>query len=118
MIDIYVRQRHKRGIRKRIDGDNQMTARTILNQLGGNRFVAMTGAKQLVDLGEGLQFRIGRNCKKVNSVVIKLNGNDLYDVEFYNIRGINFTKKSEAKNVFCDQLADIFEEHTGLYTSL
>lgn len=38
-------------------------AQTILTQLGGNRFLAMTGAKQLVDLGNGLQFAIGRGAK-------------------------------------------------------
>ncbi len=37
-------------------------AQTILTQLGGNRFLAMAGAKQLVDLGNGLQFAIGRGA--------------------------------------------------------
>lgn len=78
----------------------------------------MTGAKQLVDLGDGLQFKIARNCKKVNSVVIKLNSKDLFDVEFFSIRGINFTKKSESLDVHAIDLKSCFEAHTGLYTSL
>ena len=54
------------------------TAQIILAQLGGNRFLAMTGAKQLVDLGDGLQFSIGRGAKnKANKVVVRLVG-DLF----------------------------------------
>ena len=37
-------------------------AQTILTQLGGNRFLAMTGAKDLVNTGKGLQFAIGRGA--------------------------------------------------------
>ena len=36
-------------------------ARTILSQLGGNKFAAMTGAKNFVDCGDALSMRIGRN---------------------------------------------------------
>ena len=35
-------------------------ARTIYEQIGGNRFAVMTGAKDIVLLPNGLRFRIGR----------------------------------------------------------
>lgn len=47
-----------------------MTAQTILNQLGGNRFVAMTGAKNFVALENGIKFNIGKNASKANTVKI------------------------------------------------
>ena len=58
-------------------------AMTILDQLGGHKFVVMTGAKELVDCGMGLRFKIGRNASKANMVTINLNGLDLYDIGFY-----------------------------------
>lgn len=93
-------------------------AQTILAQLGGNRFLAMTGAKQLVDLGNGLQFAIGRGAKnKANKVVIRLEG-DVYRVTFYNIRGVNFKECGEFGTVYADRLAALFTEQTGFDTHL
>ena len=48
-------------------------AQTILAQLGGNRFLAMTGARLLCDLGDGLAFNLPRGAKnKANKVCIRL----------------------------------------------
>ncbi len=64
-------------------------AQTILAQLGGNRFVVMTGAKQLVDTGNGLQFSIGRGAtNKANKVRVTLDTTDTYVVEFFYLRGL------------------------------
>ena len=94
-------------------------AKTILSQLGGNRFVAMTGAKSFGYDSKGssvsLQFRIGRNAKQVNIVKINyIRGKDLYEMEFY--KGTKLLKK--VSNVYADQLRKIFTKHTGMYTSL
>ena len=43
---------------------------------------------------------------------------DTYDVEFISIRGDKMTVKSEVKGVYADMLRDVFEQHTGLRTSL
>ena len=93
-------------------------AQEILNQLGGNKFIAMTGAKHLADLGNGLQFRVGRNKEKVSSVVIELGADDTYTVRYYKIRGVKIDLLKESKGVYCDQLRQDFETNTGLYTSL
>ena len=55
-------------------------AKTILEQLGGGRFIAFTGAKDFLTIDNGLRFRIGRNASKANRVEIRLNGSDLYDM--------------------------------------
>ena len=57
-------------------------AKTIFQQLGGSRFVIMTGAKNFVDTGDGLRFTIGRNGSKANMVKITLNGDDTYKMQF------------------------------------
>ena len=57
-------------------------ARTILSQLGGNKFAAMTGAKNFVDCGDALSMRIGRNKTSSNYLKITLNMMELYDVRF------------------------------------
>ena len=94
-------------------------AKTILSQLGGNRFVAMTGAKSFGYDSKGsvvsLQFRIGKNAKQVNTVRINyIRGKDLYEMNFY--KGTKLLKK--VSNVYADQLKKIFTKHTGMYTSL
>ena len=61
---------------------SSLIANEILNQLGGNRFIAMTGAKTLVHDDNSLRFRIGKNKSRANMIRITLNGLDLYDMEF------------------------------------
>ena len=93
-------------------------ASEILRQLGGRRFIAMTGAKQFVkdDKTQTIVFKIGRNEAGINYVKIKLNSMDTYDMEFVKMRAGKRTTISEANGIYNDQLQDIFTEHTGLYT--
>ena len=51
---------------------------TILKQLGGNRFIAMTGAKHFGVGPNGMSFKIGRNSKRVNHVTIDYDSCLLY----------------------------------------
>lgn len=96
------------------------TAQTILDQLGGNRFIVMTGAKQLVDHGNALSFRLKSNFAKngINSVKITLTPADLYDVEFGKIARDKYKEVATVDGIYWDQLAEVFEAETGLYTSL
>lgn len=64
---------------------NQVIANAILQQLGGGKFVAATGARQLVAIENGLRFRIGRNGSKANMVRIVLKGDDTYLMQFIKI---------------------------------
>ena len=92
---------------------------TILRQLGGNRFVAMTGAKNLgTSTKKDLSFSIGRNAKGVTHVIIKLTSADLYDVEFINMRGAKRKVIKKVKGVYGDMLPKIFKKYTGMNVRL
>ena len=100
--------------------DFKMQAGEILRQLGGNRFITMTGAKHFVadDKKKLIIFKIGRNSKGVNYIKITLTSMDTYDMEFIMMRAGKMTTKSKATGVYNDQLQETFTEHTGLYTRL
>ena len=93
-------------------------AAVILKQIGGNKFIAMTGAKGFAFSDKYMSFKIGKNSKGINFVRIAHNGKDLYDMEFgfVSVRGIKVKKK--VKDVYADMLGTIFTKYTGMYTSL
>ena len=96
---------------------------TILKQLGANRFIAMTGAKNLLGLSSGLSFKLpGRGQAKDNItyVRIKLNGNDLYDIEFAKLNKWGEITKvvKTLEDVYAEDLQRLFTEVTGLRTRL
>src|ERR1700686_4088722 len=83
-------------------------AETILVQLGGNRFMAMTGARNFLADGNALRFRLPSNFAQhgINAVTIRLNGRDLYDVTFSRVRGIGVDIVTELRDVYCDSLRE------------
>jgi len=89
----------------------------MLKQLGGRKFIMMTGAKNFAVGPKGASFKIGRNSKNVNFVRIDLK-NDLYDMEFIQMRAGKLKVKSKVKQIYADQLQQMFTKHTGMYTSL
>jgi len=102
-------------------------AKTVLQQLGGNKFIAMTGAKNFwvdnknfwVDNNyKKMGFKIGRNSKSISHVVISLNSKDLYNMEFVRMRKNQVKIVSKANDVYADQLQGVFTEHTGMDTHL
>ena len=62
---------------------NLKVAETILEQLGGNHFRMMTGAKHLAGDENSLSMRIGRNSSNSNYLKITLNSMDTYDTVSY-----------------------------------
>ena len=94
------------------------TAETILAQLGGSRFMAMTGAKNIAGDDTMIQFKVGRNNSGITNVRIVLNASDTYTVTYYRIRGISITEVGTDDCVFAEDLRRVFEGRTGLYTSL
>lgn len=110
-------------------------ANEILAQLGGNEFVAMTGAKNFMALGEGLQFKIGKNGSRTNCVRIKLMPSDTYNMEFLKVPQLTNAKLLKYsyeelqeklkptvvkayEDVYCDQLRELFTSVTGLETRM
>lgn len=102
-----------------------MIAQTIAQQLGTACF-ALLGAHTLIDLQDGLQFRI-RGCDKVNLIQIILDPCDTYTVKFCKVQaqkktnlGVSYTEMtwktvSVHKGIYCDMLHDLIEQETGLY---
>ena len=92
----------------------------LLQQLGGNRFIAMTGAKNLaIDKPKNeLHMKIGRNAKGVSHVRIRLSSMDLYDMEFLQVRAGKIKIKSKEKGVYADQLGKMFKKNTGMNVRL
>ena len=93
-------------------------ATTILQQLGGNKFIAMTGAKNFGSIEKGLSFKIGRNSSGYNHVKIVLNSLDLYDMHFIKVRKCRIVKDDEVCGLYDDMLQRTFTDKTGLYTHL
>ena len=104
------------------------TPNIILQQLGGNKFIAMTGARHVcTTTGNDLSFRLpgkpGFIRKGINHVQIFYNITmDDYTIIFNKIRKYKGTPRiNEIKSfsgVYADQLQEIFTEATGLYTRL
>jgi hypothetical protein len=100
------------------------TAKTILEQLGGGRFIAMTGAKDLVGGASDLSFRL-KPCdykKKIAGKAITHVRITLTDADDYKVEALNCSIKTGIQvlatetNVYCDTLQDAFLRMTGLMT--
>ncbi len=115
-----ISQEFKKAFKESVnEGMDKRQAGETLKQLGGNKFIMMTGAKNFAVGPKGMGFKIGRNSKGVNYIRIDLDrGRDLYNMEFIQMRGGNLKIKSKVKGVYNDQLQKIFTKHTGMYTSL
>ena len=113
--DPKILQKIKESVNERMD---KRQAGETLKQLGGNKFIAMTGAKQFSVGPKGMGFRIGRNAKSINYIRIDLKSTDLYDMEFIRIRGSKIKVVKKVTGVYNDQLQKMFTKYTGMYTSL
>jgi hypothetical protein len=98
---------------------NEWRAEEVLQQLGGRKFIAMTGAKNFVknDKDKSITFKIPRAKDGITHVMITLNASDTYTINFLSIRGNNI-KQKPVKGVYNDQLQSVFTQYTGLNTSL
>lgn len=95
-------------------------SRTILDQLGGRRFLAMTGAKDLLGSSDALMFRLPSGFAKdgINMVKISLRQTDTYTVEALRL-GLPESKIIERMDfVYVEDLQRIFTKLTGLDTHL
>lgn len=96
-------------------------AQNILDQLGNNQFLVMTGAKDLVvgetnDWAGFFQFRISGN----RTVQVGLLNNDTYEIKVIklNKKTFEFKTLANAKDVMVSELRDTFTRITGLYCSI
>lgn len=102
---------------KLIDKQQHECASTIIQQLGGNHFLAMVGAKDIVDIGNGVQLGF-RGSKKANKLVVRLNRWDLYDCELWKITPKRCEKVDTGTDLYANMLQYWFKAKTGLDTHL
>ena len=93
-------------------------ANQILSQLGGNKFIVMTGATVYSDNNGQTLIAKFRGSKVANIMYVTLNSLDLYDVKICKFRGLNVKTVKELNNAYADMLKPLFETTTGLRTSL
>jgi translation initiation factor IF-1 len=95
-------------------------ANTIIDQLGGRKFITMTGAKDIFALEEGVSFKVPGTLTKnhINYIKVWLDPSDTYTVEFWKYEKMRGDKISEHSMVYDDQLQSIFTAETGLDTHL
>jgi hypothetical protein len=97
----------------------KMNAATqILSQLGGNKFIAMTGATCFSDNNGNTLVTKFKGSRIANIMYVTLNSMDTYDVRICKYRGLDVKPVSTLSGVYSDMLKSIFEETTGLRTSL
>lgn len=77
----------------------------ILDQLGGNRFLVMTGCHHLLGDKKSLQMKIPRNASRANYLKITLEPDDTYRMEFWRYRDEYQPLKKQAEpsrlRLFC-----------------
>lgn len=105
-------------------------ANTILEQLGGNKFIAMTGAKNFLSDGNTLRMTLPKNHSKANRLYITLDATDTYTMYFLKFTAGRLNKKNftwipdkqedikKISDVYGDMLQDIFTSVTGMCTHL
>ncbi len=93
-------------------------ATTILAQLGGKQFIAMTGADYFAGDSNSLKFMF-KGCKTANKCQVTLDWNDTYSVSFYKMRGMQCPQVGETQTgVQAGELQRVFTEATGLDCTL
>ena len=118
VLEISVKQIMKMKEEKLSEGMSRSQAQELLNQLGGNRFKAMVGAKDFGIGSDGLHFKIGRNSKSISHIAIRLTSMDVYEMKFLRVRAGNVKVVKKVNNVYADQLGVIFKKYTGMNVRL
>lgn len=94
----------------------------MLAQLGGQRFITMTGAKDLVGGADYLMFSLPRGLAKdrINKVKITIMPSDTYKLEFMEVdsRKLSVRNVDVAEDIYADKLQECFSRVTGLVTRL
>lgn len=105
-------------------------ANTILQQMGGNKFIVMTGSKNFLSDGNTLRMSLAKNISKANRLEVTLDADDLYTMRFYKYTAGRLNKKTwswtkdkveevyTVSGIWFDMLQSVFTQVTGMYTRL
>ena len=104
---------------ERTQGEKMAIVEKIVKQLGGRRFIIMTGAYDFLTLDSGVRFRLPSKDEftkqGIDQGTVILTIDDTYTVRFERAEG---TLVSEHEGIFNDQLQELFTSETGLNTYL
>lgn len=98
--------------------ESKRIAGTILMQLGGNKFLAMTGSKLQYCDNYTSCYELRRNIVGAKYMKITLNAMDTYDMGFISLRKDEIKTVAAHKGIYDDMLQSIFTQVTGLNTHL
>ncbi len=99
--------------------DDMAIANEIRNQIG-QMGLTMMGAKNFIGGSDHLQFKIGRNAKRVTHIRITLDASDTYTVRFTRVGRApkyTITELGEVEGVYVSDLRAILEG-TGMFLRL
>jgi len=72
------------------------------------------GAKDLVDMGDGLKFKTSGMTPWKGYVYVRLDvANDLYNIDFFRIRKAEVIYDKQLEGVFVDQLVNEIDNYVG-----
>lgn len=92
------------------------TAQIILGQIKQLDKMALFawGAKDLVNMGNGLKFKSSGMVKWKGYVYIKYDeGQDLYNIDFFKIRKVNIVYTKQLEGVFAEDMVRLIDEVVG-----
>lgn len=100
---------------ERTQEEKMAIAEEIVKQLGGRRFIMMTGAYDFLTLDSGVRFKLlgGFTKQGISLVEVILEPSGTYRVRFEAAGG---RIVSEHENIYSDQLRELFTSETGLDT--
>ena len=91
-------------------------ANTILHQLRciDPMCLPAWGAKQLMNMGDGLKFKTSGMVKWKGYVLIELDeARDLYNITFGRVRKYEWKVDKKVEGVYADQLVEIIDRQVG-----
>ncbi|GAN79794.1 hypothetical protein [Acidocella aminolytica] len=99
---------------------SKQVALTILSQLGGHKFLTMTGAKNLVSGSDSLSFTLPARLavRGINRFRVTLQPSDTYTLEAWRLRNLDLQPRGIETGIYAEALRDTFRSMTGLETSL
>lgn len=92
------------------------TAQIILSQIKTIDPMATFawGAKELINMGDGLKFKTSGMVKWKGYVYIKYNeGTDLYDIDFFKIRNVEIKMHKQVRDVYAEDLVNFIDSVVG-----
>lgn len=92
------------------------TAQVILQQIKtlDPRALFAWGAKDLVNMGDGLKFKTSGMVRWKGYVHVKYNqGTDLYDIDFFRIRGAEIITDETATDIYVENLVEVIDRRVG-----